>query len=40
MPKDAVDPDKVELKCDDERCFLVPDDGNPHNDLIKKDDHA
>ena len=36
VPKDSVDPDKVELKFNDSHGhYLVPDDGNPHNDLIK-----
>lgn len=29
-----IDPDKVELACDDTGCALIPDDGNPYNDII------
>lgn len=32
-PMDAIDTDAVELACNDEGCALVPDDGNPDNDL-------
>ena len=28
-----VDPDKVEPACDDTGCVLIPDDGNPYNDV-------
>jgi len=34
LPIDEIDADKVELACDDDGCVLIPDDGNPHNDLI------
>ena len=34
VPAHHVDPTKVELNCEDGRCFLVPDDGNPHNDVV------
>ena len=34
VPKDAIDPTKVELECKDDKCYLVPDDGNPHNDIV------
>ena len=37
VPIDKVDPSKVELNCDGERCYLVPDDGNPHNDIVPGD---
>lgn len=39
-PMDSIDPDKVELACDDTGCVLIPDDGNPHNDLIPRESHA
>lgn len=32
-----VDPDKVELACNDDGCALIPDDGNPHNDVMVVD---
>ena len=32
-PMDAIDPDAVELACNNEGCALIPDDGNPHNDI-------
>ena len=32
-PMEAIDPDAVELACNLEGCALVPDDGNPHNDI-------
>ena len=28
-----IDPDSVELACNDTGCALIPDDGNPHNDI-------
>ena len=34
VPIHEVDPTKVELNCEEGRCFLVPDDGNPHNDIV------
>ena len=41
LPKDAVDPSKVELKCDDHHgCYLVPDDNNPYNDVVPDDHHS
>ena len=30
---DAIDPDKVELACNEDGCVLIPDDSNPYNDL-------
>lgn len=37
VPIHEVDPKSVELQCNDhEGCYLVPDDGNPHNDLVKE----
>ena len=30
---DKIDKDKVELACDESGCALIPDDGNPHNDI-------
>ena len=33
-PFDKIDSDKVELACDKTGCALIPDDGNPHNDLV------
>lgn len=30
---DSIDEDKVELACNDHGCALIPDDGNPHNDI-------
>ena len=32
-PIDAINPDAVELCCNDEGCALIPDDGNPDNDI-------
>ena len=32
-PIDEIDPNKVELACDDTGCALIPDDGNPYNDI-------
>ena len=32
-PLSSIDPSKVELACDDTGCTLIPDDGNPHNDI-------
>ena len=29
-----INPEHFELACDDHGCALVPDDGNPHNDLV------
>ena len=37
-PFEHIDTEKVELACDDKGCALIPDDGNPHNDLIVKGD--
>ena len=41
---DAIDPFAVELACNDDGCVLIPDDDNPHNDIIvnneKKDSGA
>lgn len=37
MPIDSIDTDKVELECDGEACYLVPDDGNPLNDIVPGD---
>ena len=28
-----INVDKVELACDKKGCALIPDDGNPHNDI-------
>ena len=28
-----IDIDKTELACDEDGCVLIPDDGNPHNDI-------
>ena len=39
-PMDHIDPDKVELACDDTGCALIPDDGNPYNDIIVNDSYA
>ena len=33
-PIEQVDPDKVELACTADGCVLIPDDANPHNDII------
>ena len=33
-PIEQVDPDKVELACTLDGCVLIPDDGNPHNDIV------
>ena len=32
-PMDAIDPTSVELACNNDGCALIPDDGNPHNDI-------
>ena len=32
-PMSHIDPENVELACDDTGCALIPDDGNPHNDI-------
>ena len=32
-PIDQIDPDKVELACNMDGCALIPDDGNPLNDI-------
>ena len=32
-PIDQIDPEKVELACNLDGCTLIPDDGNPLNDL-------
>jgi len=40
VPMNAIDPNKVELACDDSGCALIPDDGNPHNDIKPIDNHA
>jgi len=34
VPISEIDPDKVELACNDDGCALIEDDGNPHNDVI------
>ena len=46
-PMSEVNTDMFEVACDDHGCVLIPDDGNPHNDLIpdqkqepKQDDHS
>ena len=36
-PIDQIDPNAVELACNDDGCALIPDDGNPHNDIIVDD---
>lgn len=33
-PMDQIDPDRVELDCLGDDCVLIPDDGNPFNDII------
>ena len=41
-PMDQIDASKLELACDLGGCTLIPDDGNPHNDIIvpgMKDTH-
>ena len=35
-PMEHIDVTKVELACDDEGCALIPDDGNPYNDVKPK----
>ena len=30
---DSIDEEKVELACNDHGCALIPDDGNPTNDI-------
>lgn len=32
-PFDEIDPDKVELACNDHGCALILDDGNPYNNV-------
>ena len=32
-PFEAINADAVELACNDNGCALIPDDGNPHNDI-------
>ena len=32
-PMDAIDPTSVELACNNDGCALIPDDGNPANDI-------
>ena len=42
-PMDAIDPEAVELACNTDGCALIPDDGNPDNDLtpeMAKDIHS
>lgn len=34
VPIHQIDVDKVELACDDDGCVLIPDDGNPYNDIL------
>jgi len=34
-----IDTDKVELACNDDGCVLIPDDGNPLNDVIAVHGH-
>ena len=36
-PFSAIDPSKVELACDENGCCLIPDDGNPENDIYVRD---
>mmetsp|Transcript_15720 Transcript_15720/g.18664 ORF Transcript_15720/g.18664 Transcript_15720/m.18664 type:complete len:124 (+) Transcript_15720:1129-1500(+) len=38
-PISEIDPDAVELACDDHGCALIPDDGNPYNDIIVESTH-
>ena len=33
-PMSEVNTDMFEVACDADGCALIPDDGNPHNDLI------
>ena len=35
---DEIDHNKVELACDGDGCVLIPDDGNPYNDIVVSDD--
>lgn len=35
-PMEHIDTTKVELACDETGCALIPDDGNPHNDVRPK----
>ena len=32
-PFDTINTDAVELACNEDGCALIPDDGNPHNDI-------
>lgn len=34
IPISEIDVDKVELACNDDGCVLIPDDGNPYNDIL------
>lgn len=36
-PIHEIDPEAFELNCDGEQCYLVPDDGNPLNDIYPGD---
>lgn len=36
---DQIDTEKVELACDSTGCTLIPDDGNPHNDIYPDNVH-
>lgn len=36
-PFHKIDKEKVELACDEYGCALIPDDGNPHNDIDPSD---
>ena len=40
VPFHEIDPDMVELACDDEGCALIPDDGYAGNDLELIKDHG
>ena len=33
-PMNKIDLNKVELACNDDGCVLIPDDGNPNNDVM------
>ena len=32
-PMEDIDPERVELACNDDGCVLIPDDNNPYNDV-------
>lgn len=39
-PMEAIDPVSVELACNEKGCALIPEDGNPHNDITAEQAQA